>query len=208
MWWKTLDFASAKLKEVGKFLNFGYRNRSRKENCFLPHGRRNLGSIEYIKYWYQETTAKLLIGADYDFILSWERNMRPSLVSTPHYILKNWLRNFSSQGQMTEWRLGPQHNLLNTATLQTNSVDYLKKTHLSYEGKKLPHHQFVQYVSIHIYEPNLVWSIFEKNDDYSYVTWPSDEVILGQLSKISYSKSFWWHHSFTVSWLMNSKNVS
>ena len=137
LWWKALDFASAKLKEVGKFLNFGYRNRSRKEKCFLPHGRRNLGSIEYIKYWYQEITAELLIGADYDFILSWGRNMRPSLVSTPHYILKNWLRNFSSQGQMTEWRLGPQHNLLNTATLQTNSVDYLKKTHLSYEGKKL-----------------------------------------------------------------------
>ena len=83
--WKTLDFASAKLKEVGKFLNFGYRNRSRKEKCFLPHGRRNLGSIEYIKYWYQETTAKLLIGADYDFILSWERNMRRLLF--PHHII-------------------------------------------------------------------------------------------------------------------------
>ena len=76
------------------------------------------------------------------------------------------------------------------------------------KGRGYPHHQFVQYVSIQICEPNLVWSIFEKNDDYSYVTWPSDEVILGQLSKISYNKSFWWHHSFTVSWLMNSKNVS
>ena len=178
LWWKTLDFASAKLKEVGKFLNFGYRNRSRKENCFLSHGRRNLGSIEYIKYWYQEITAKLLIGADYDFILSWERNMRPSLVSTPHYILKNWLRNFSSQGQMTEWRLGPQHNLLNTATLQTNSVDYLKKTHLSYEGKRLSPPPIC---SIYFYSD--MWTKFSL--EYFWKKW---WLFLCHLT-------FWWRHS-------------
>ena len=38
------------------------------------------------------------------------------------------------------------------------------------KGRSYPHYQFVQYVSIQICEPNLVWSIFEENDDYSYVT--------------------------------------
>ena len=60
--------------------------------------------------------------------------------------LENGRDHFFSHGQMTEYRVGPQHNLLNTGPFQTNSVDYLKNAELGCEcvGECIPTPKFVQ----------------------------------------------------------------
>lgn len=78
--------------------------------------------VSMIKIQYCTSKLQQKSNSNYDSSLSWIANMRSSLVFTTCYILENRRKGFFSQSQMTEYKVGSQHNVLNTVTLQKNSL--------------------------------------------------------------------------------------